>query len=114
MEVAINGHTLGGLPIQRSIMMHKLSPIRILFIYRKTNEIYGGVHLKDMDPITWVAVILLIVGALNWGLVGVAGLAGLGNLNIVNMALGSIPMAENVVYVLVGLAGLWKLYKLFM
>lgn len=69
--------------------------------------------MKDMDAISWVAVILLVVGALNWGLVGLGGLIG-SDLNIVNILLGSIPLLENVVYVLVGLAGIWKLWKLFM
>ncbi len=66
-----------------------------------------------MDALSWVAVILLIVGAINWGLVGIGGLMGQ-NLNVVNMLLGSIPMLENVIYVLVGVAGIWKIWKLFM
>ena len=54
----------------------------------------------------WVAWVLVVVGALNWGIVG------LFNYNVVAL-LGA--MAANVVYVLVGLAGLYKLVmKLFM
>ena len=49
---------------------------------------------------------LLIVGALNWGLVGLL------NLNVVEMVLGG---ADSVlvkgVYVLVGLAGVYKVWK---
>ena len=48
--------------------------------------------------------ILVIVGALNWGLVGVGMFLGY-NLNLVNLLLGSMPMVEAVVYVLVGVAG---------
>ncbi|MBI2084058.1 MAG: DUF378 domain-containing protein [Candidatus Aenigmarchaeota archaeon] len=66
-----------------------------------------------MDAVSWVAVILLVVGALNWGLVGLGGFMGT-DLNVVHMLLGSISVLENVVYVLVGLAGIWKLWKLFM
>lgn len=69
--------------------------------------------MKDMDAVSWVAVILLVVGALNWGLVGLGGFMGT-DLNVVHMLLGSISVLENVVYVLVGLAGIWKLWKLFM
>lgn len=53
---------------------------------------------------------LLVVGGLNWGLVGITMLMGSGaNWNVVNLLLGSWPMAEAVVYVLVGLAGVWGL-----
>lgn len=52
--------------------------------------------------------ILLIVGGLNWGLVGVGMLMNT-NLNIVNLFLGSWPMVEAIVYVLVGLAAIMKL-----
>ncbi len=69
---------------------------------------------KNMSALDWAGVVLLVVGALNWGLVGLSELLNLGNLNVVNMVLGSWPMLENLVYILVGLAGLWKLYKVFM
>lgn len=45
-----------------------------------------------------VSYALVIVGALNWGLVG------LFNYNLVNALLGSMPMVEKVVYILVGVA----------
>ena len=51
--------------------------------------------------------VLLIVGGLNWGLVGLL------NMNIVETILGSIPVAVTVVYGLVGLAAVYKLLKLF-
>ena len=44
--------------------------------------------------------ILVIVGALNWGLIGAL------NLNLVNWAVGAWPMVERIVYLLVGLAGI--------
>lgn len=50
-----------------------------------------------------VAFILAMVGALNWGLVGIGGFMG-SNLNVVNMILGSMPTIEWIVYVLVGLS----------
>jgi uncharacterized protein len=43
--------------------------------------------------------VLLVVGALNWGLMGLMGL------NLVSTVLGVGSMLERVVYVLVGLAG---------
>ncbi len=44
------------------------------------------------------AFVLLVVGGLNWGLVG------LFNFNLVNMLLGAWPMVERVVYIVVGLS----------
>lgn len=44
---------------------------------------------------------LVVIGALNWGLVGINP-----NYNLVHMILGSWSMVERVVYILVGLAGI--------
>ena len=55
-----------------------------------------------------ISSILVIVGALNWGLVAIGGFLGT-NLNIVNLLLGSWPMVEWIVYLLVGLAGVYML-----
>lgn len=57
-----------------------------------------------------VAWVLLLVGGINWGLVGAGMLAG-GNWNVVNMLLGSMPTVEAVVYLLVGLSALMCLMK---
>lgn len=53
---------------------------------------------------------LLVVGGLNWGLVGIGGFMEQ-NLNVVNLLLGTWPMVEWVVYILVGLAAVWKLFS---
>jgi uncharacterized membrane protein YuzA (DUF378 family) len=55
--------------------------------------------------ISWV---LIIVGGLNWGSVGLSGFMG-SNWNLVHMILGSIPVVENIVYVLVGLSAVYEL-----
>lgn len=47
---------------------------------------------------------LLLIGGLNWGLVGLGALIGGTNLNIVNLLLGRWPIVESIVYLLVGLA----------
>ncbi len=61
--------------------------------------------MKELD---WVAYILIVVGALNWGLIGAF------RLDIVQMILGSSPTLVQLVYILVGLAGLYTLYKMTM
>jgi uncharacterized membrane protein YuzA (DUF378 family) len=55
----------------------------------------------------WIALILLIIGGLNWGLVGI----GVGDL--VALIFGSIPVLATIIYVLVGLAALYTIYFLF-
>ena len=54
--------------------------------------------------IDWIALVLVIVGAVNWGLVGL----GIGDL--VDMIFGSISWLATTVYVLVGIAGLYLIY----
>lgn len=58
-----------------------------------------------MKSLNGIACVLVIVGALNWGLVGLGNLMG-GDWNVVSLLLGSWPQVENIVYVLVGLSAL--------
>lgn len=58
-----------------------------------------------------IAKILMIVGGLNWGLIGIGGFAGR-DLNVVNMLLGSWPQVEWVVYILVGLSAVWGILSM--
>lgn len=55
-----------------------------------------------------LAVWLVVIGAINWGLVGLL------NVNLVNWLFGSWPTLERVVYILVGVGGVWKLYMMTM
>ncbi|MBX9809091.1 DUF378 domain-containing protein [Candidatus Gracilibacteria bacterium] len=57
-----------------------------------------------------VAYILVLVGALNWGLVALSGYVDM-NLNVVNLLLGSWPMVEQAVYLLVGLSAIAMLFQ---
>lgn len=57
--------------------------------------------------IDWIALILLIVGGLNWGLVG------LWNYDIVATIFGAMTTLAKVVYILVGVSALWGIYYLF-
>ncbi|MFN8770340.1 MAG: DUF378 domain-containing protein [Neisseriaceae bacterium] len=53
-----------------------------------------------MKQLKFISLILIIVGGLNWGLVG------LFNFNLVSFIFGKIPAVENIVYILVGIAAL--------
>ncbi len=48
---------------------------------------------------------LLVIGGLNWGLVGIGFFANT-NLNLVTMIFGKVPVLEAIVYILVGAAAL--------
>lgn len=54
-----------------------------------------------MKTVHMVAFLLVVVGAVNWGLMGLM------NVNLVNMLLGSMQSLEKVVYVLVGVSGVY-------
>jgi len=56
-----------------------------------------------------ISFILLVVGGLNWGLVGLGSWFG-GNWNVVNLLLGSWPSIEVLVYVLVGISAIVLLF----
>ncbi|PWU24194.1 DUF378 domain-containing protein [Candidatus Cerribacteria bacterium 'Amazon FNV 2010 28 9'] len=48
--------------------------------------------------------LLVIVGGLNWGLVGIA------NINLVHWIFGAWPMVEQIIYVLVGLGAVYLIF----
>ena len=51
-----------------------------------------------------VAWVLLLIGGLNWGLIGLGRLMGGAGWDVVNKILGSMPVLESVVYLLVGVS----------
>jgi uncharacterized membrane protein YuzA (DUF378 family) len=51
---------------------------------------------------------LVIIGALNWGLIGIGDFMGR-DFNVVYLLLGGFPTVESIVYILVGLAAVFKL-----
>jgi hypothetical protein len=60
---------------------------------------------KSLHMVSWI---LLIVGGVNWGLIGLGGLVSGAGWNVVNMVFGSMPVIEGLVYVLVGLAAVYE------
>ena len=53
--------------------------------------------------------VLLVIGGLNWGLVGLGYFFDT-NLNVINLILGNWPAVENIVYIIVGICALWVAY----
>lgn len=54
-----------------------------------------------------IALLLTVIGGLNWGLVGLA------DFNLVNVILGFAPILERIVYILVGLSAIYVAYDSF-
>ena len=58
-----------------------------------------------MGTIGWIAFVLVIVGGLNWGLVGAF------NFDLVAAIFGTMGVISRIVYILVGLSALYIIIK---
>ena len=59
-----------------------------------------------MRLVNVITLVLLIVGGLNWGLVGLLGF------DLVAALFGKMSMLSRIVYVLVGVSALWQIIPL--
>ncbi len=59
-----------------------------------------------MKALNLITLILIIIGGINWGLVG------LFDWNLVHAILAFSPIIEKIVYIIVGLSGLWQIWPL--
>ncbi len=66
--------------------------------------ILGEVCMKIIDKI---ALVLVIIGAIVWGIVGIF------NFNIVDAIFGAGSILSRIIYILVGISGLWAIKLLF-
>jgi uncharacterized membrane protein YuzA (DUF378 family) len=55
-----------------------------------------------LNTLAWIALVLVVIGGLNWGLVGVL------NLDVVQLIFGA-SIISRLIYVLVGLAAIYLL-----
>ena len=60
-----------------------------------------------MKIIDKIALTLIIIGALNWGLIGIF------NFNLVSAIFGEMTIISKIIYSLVGISGLWGIKLLF-
>ena len=60
-----------------------------------------------MKVIDTIALILVIIGAINWGLIGIF------NFNLVDAIFGAMSIISRIIYILVGISGLWAIKLLF-
>lgn len=57
--------------------------------------------MKKLSIFDWVAIILVIVGGLNWGLVGIF------NFDLVKTIFGDMTFLSRIVYILVGISAVY-------
>lgn len=56
-----------------------------------------------MKIIDRIALVLVIIGAINWGLIGIF------NFNLVDTIFGTMSVISRIIYALVGISGLWSI-----
>jgi uncharacterized membrane protein YuzA (DUF378 family) len=61
---------------------------------------------SNLTALDWAAMVLMIIGAVNWGLLGAI------DVNLVSALFGEQTGPTRIVYVVVGLAGLYGIYQL--
>jgi hypothetical protein len=66
----------------------------------------GVMRMKKLNTLDWIALILIIVGGLNWGLVGAF------KFDLVATIFGSMSAIARIVYILVGLSAIYTLLNL--
>ena len=57
---------------------------------------------------SWAS-ILVIIGGINWGLIGIGGFVK-ANLNVINLIFGGAPALEWIIYILVGIAAVYMIF----
>lgn len=58
--------------------------------------------MKSISTIAWV---LLIIGGINWGIIGIFGF------DLVAQIFGFVSILPSIIYVLVGLSAIWLIFK---
>lgn len=61
-------------------------------------------HGSVMSALDYIAMALLIIGGLNWGMIGISGI------DVVASVFGADSPGSRLVYTLVGLAALYSIY----
>lgn len=56
-----------------------------------------------MKIVDRIALVLVIIGAINWGLIGLFGF------NLVDSIFGTMSIISRIIYTLVGISGLWAI-----
>ena len=60
--------------------------------------------MNKLNTLDWIVLILVIIGAINWGLIG------LFSFDLVAVIFGAMGIITRIIYVLVGLSGIYLLF----
>ena len=71
------------------------------------NKYKRKVKEEKMKVIDKIALVLIIIGAINWGLIGFF------NFNLVGTIFGDMTVISRIIYALVGISGIWGIKLLF-
>ncbi|MFA5777050.1 MAG: DUF378 domain-containing protein [Parcubacteria group bacterium] len=63
--------------------------------------------MKNLNSLDWVAIIILIIGGLNWGLVGIFGF------DLVKAIFGDMSILSRIVYLIVGISSVYAIVLSF-
>ena len=61
----------------------------------------NNMEVRIMKVIDKIALVLIIIGAINWGLIGFF------QFNLVDTIFGQMSVLSRIIYALVGISGLW-------
>lgn len=61
--------------------------------------------MKNFTNLDWITIILVIIGAVNWGLVGLFGF------DLVATIFGDMSAISRIIYIFVGFSGLYQIFS---
>ena len=67
----------------------------------------NNMEVRVMKVIDKIALVLIIIGAINWGLIGFF------QFNLVDTIFGQMSVLSRIIYALVGISGLWGIKLIF-
>ena len=93
-------------PIKISVSAFRTNPIPTILI--TVTAVFSGKAISNKPRIIdKTALVLIIIGAVNWGLIG------LFKFDLVAALFGNMSVISRIVYSLVGISGLWGIKLLF-
>ena len=63
-----------------------------------------GLSTNNLHTLDWIAMTLMIIGGINWGLIG------LFNFDLVSALFGTMSALSRAIYALVGMSALYSIY----
>lgn len=72
-------------------------------MYKGEKEV---IRMSKLSALDWIALILIVIGGLNWGLVGAF------SFDLVAAIFGDMSVIARIVYILVGLSALYTIFIL--